>query len=74
MKRIDVSKKGDRWVGQTNGRTVAQGYTKAEAVKNTAKVAKADKEAVAVKIHKLDGKIQEERTYRSSADPRKSKG
>jgi hypothetical protein len=27
-----------------------------------------------VKIHKKDGKIQEERTYPRSADPRKSKG
>lgn len=27
-----------------------------------------------LKIHKQDGKIQEERTYPRSADPRKSKG
>jgi len=74
MKRIDVKKQGDGWVGQSDGRTVSKGETKAEAVKNTAQVAKADKDAVTVKIHKLDGRIQEERTYPSSADPRKSKG
>lgn len=74
MKRIDVSKKGDKWVGQTGGRTVSQGKTKDEAVRNTAKVAKADKQPVTVKIHKVDGKIQEERTYPGSADPRNSKG
>jgi len=27
-----------------------------------------------LKVHKLDGKIQEERTYPRSKDPRKSKG
>ena len=74
MKRIDVTKKGEQWVGQTNGQTVSRGNTKAEAVKNTAKVAKADKAPVTVKIHKADGKIQEERTYPGSADPKKSKG
>jgi len=74
MKRIDVTKQGDQWVGKSNGRTVSHGDTKAEAVKNTAKAAKADKEPVTVKIHKVDGKIQEERTYPGSADPKKSKG
>lgn len=73
-KRIDVTKQGQKWVGQSNGATVSRGSTKAEAVKNTAKVAKADKEPVTVKIHKVDGKIQQERTYPGSADPKKSKG
>lgn len=31
-------------------------------------------EPVSVKIHKIDGKIQEERTYPKSSDPRKTKG
>lgn len=74
MKRIDVSKQGEKWVGKSGGRQVSQGRTKEQAVKNTAKVAKADKQPVTVKIHKVDGKIQEERTYPGSADPGKSKG
>ena len=74
MKRIDVSKQGDKWVGKSGGQQVSQGKTKEKAVQNTAKVAKADKQAVTVKIHKVDGKIQEERTYPGSADPSKSKG
>lgn len=75
MKRIDVVKKGSGWVGQTkSGQAVAKAPTKAEAVKKTAKVAKADPQPVTVKIHKLDGKIQEERTYPRAADPRGSKG
>jgi hypothetical protein len=74
MKRIDVVKKANKWVGETKQGVVSQGKTKAEAIKNTAKVAKADPAPVSVKIHKEDGKIQEERTYPSSADPHKSKG
>jgi hypothetical protein len=75
MKRIDVVKKDNGWVGKTpGGETVSRGRTKDQAVRNTAKVAKADKAAVSVKIHKVDGKIQEERTYPRKADPTRSKG
>jgi hypothetical protein len=74
MKRNDVVKKGDGWVGESGGKVVSRGETKDEAVHNTAKVAKADTEPVTVKIHNVDGKIQEERTYPRSADPRTSKG
>ncbi len=74
MKRIDVVKKGDGWVAQTGGKTVVSAPTKAEAVKKTAATARADKNAVTVKIHKQDGKLQEERTYPRAADPPRSKG
>lgn len=74
MKRIDVEKQNNQWVAKTGGETVAKAPTKAEAVKKTAAVAKASPEAVTVKIHKMDGRIQEERTYPRSADPKKSKG
>lgn len=74
MKRIDVVKKGDGWVGQSGGKTVSIGDTKEEAVRATARVAKADLNPVTVKIHKEDGRIQEERTYPSGADPKRRKG
>jgi hypothetical protein len=74
MKRIDVVKRGDRWIGESAKQTVASGRTKEEAVRNTARVAKADPGDVTVKIHKTNGRIQEERTYPRSADPRRSKG
>jgi hypothetical protein len=74
MKRIDVVKKGDQWVAESNKQVVAKAPTKESAVKKTAEAARADRNAVTVKIHKVDGKIQEERTYPRSADPRKSKG
>jgi hypothetical protein len=76
MKRIDVVKKYDQWVGESGGRTVrgTRAPRKDEAVRNTARVAKADSQPVTVKIHKENGRIQEERTYPRKADPRRSKG
>lgn len=74
MKRIDVVKKGSGWVGESGGKVVSRAPTKVKAVQKTAKVAKADPKPVSVKIHKVNGRIQEERTYPRSADPRGSKG
>jgi Uncharacterized protein conserved in bacteria (DUF2188) len=74
VKRIDVVKKGDDWVAESEGKTVAQAPVKTDAVQATAEVAKASSESVTVKIHKENGRIQEERTYPRSADPRSSKG
>jgi hypothetical protein len=74
MKRIDVVKKGDGWVAEGGGRRVASGSTKVEAVRRTAHAARRDPAAVTVKIHKQNGRIQEERTYPQAADPRASTG
>jgi hypothetical protein len=74
MKRVDITKKGEEWVAKSGNDTVAKAPTKEEAVKRTAKAARAMPEAVSVKIHKVDNTIQEERTYPRKADPRKSKG
>ena len=76
MKRIDVVKKKDGWAGQSGGRTVpnTKAPTKDKAVKKVAAAAKKDPQPVSVRIRKTDGKIQEERTYPRSADPRRSKG
>lgn len=75
MKRIDVVKKGNQWVAEAPGKkVVASAPTKEAAVKKTAAIARKDPDAVSVKIHKVDNKFQEERTYPRKADPRKSKG
>jgi hypothetical protein len=76
MKRIDIVKKPDGWAGESGGRTVpnTKATTKTETVQKVAAAAKKSNEPVSVRIHKLDGKIQEERTYPRSADPRSSKG
>jgi Uncharacterized protein conserved in bacteria (DUF2188) len=76
MKRIDIVKKRDGWAGESGGRTLrgTKAPTKAQTIKKVAAAAKTDPQAVSVRIHKTDGKFQEERTYPRSADPRKSKG
>lgn len=76
MKRMDIVKKGDEWKAESKGRTVpgTKASRKADAVKQTAAKARAESEPVSVRIHKENGRIQEERTYPRSADPRRSKG
>jgi Uncharacterized protein conserved in bacteria (DUF2188) len=76
MKRIDVVKSDQGWRGESGGQTVrgTKAPTKAEAVKQTAQVARKAPEPVSVKIHNQNGRIGEERTYPSSADPHSSKG
>jgi hypothetical protein len=76
VKRMDVVKKNEQWRAESKGRAVpgTSAPRKADAIKKTAEKAKASPEAVTVKIHKENGRIQEERTYPRKADPRKSKG
>jgi Uncharacterized protein conserved in bacteria (DUF2188) len=76
MKRIDVVKKGNEWRDESNGRAVpgTRAPRKDEAVKATAGIAKAAHEPVSVRIHKENGRFQEERTYPRKADPPSSKG
>jgi hypothetical protein len=73
VKRIDVVKKGNGWV-ETGNKVVARATNKDDAVRKTARVARADAQSVTVKIHKESGRIQEERTYPGKADPPSSKG
>jgi hypothetical protein len=76
MKRMDVVKTGDGWRAESGGQTVrgTKAPTKVETVQGTAAAARKAPEPVTVKIHKENGRIQEERTYPSSADPPRSKG
>jgi hypothetical protein len=76
MKRIDVEKTKDGWRGASGGQTVrgTKAPTKAETVRQTAEVARKAPEPVSVKIHKENGRFQEERTYPRKADPPGSKG
>lgn len=76
MDKIDVVKTDNGWAGKLNGRTVpnTKAPTKAETVKKVTGAAKARSAATSVRIHKADGKLQEERTYPRTADPRKTPG
>lgn len=63
MKQIEIVKKGDRWVAESTSGVIAKTKTKQAAVRRAATTAKADKQSVYVRIHKANGRIQEERTY-----------
>lgn len=74
MENWHLSKKGDKWVAAKGAQVKASAPDKETAIRRTAKAATSERRPVSVKIHKLDGKFQEERTYPRSADPRGSKG
>ncbi len=74
MKRIDVVKSGNKWVARSGRNQLASAPTKQQVVRTTAQTARNDPEDVSVRIHKLNGQVQEERTYPRRADPRRSKG
>jgi hypothetical protein len=75
LRRIDVVKHRNRWVAQTkSGRTYASGTTKKAVVRKTATKARNATRPTTVRIHGRDGRIQEERTYPRSFDPRSRRG
>lgn len=78
MKNYDLAKDGDSWKlkaqGADRASKVFNDMTKTEATRAAAEFAKKQPEAVSLKIHKENGRIQEERTYPGSADPKRSKG
>lgn len=66
--------KNENWdLKNGSGKTVKSFDLKSDATKGGA-LADAIGGPGSVRIHKVDGKIQEERTFPGSADPRKSKG
>lgn len=74
MDNYHITKDGDKWKLQKEGNTKPSktADTKAEMIKQTQGFM-ADKQG-SVKIHKVDGKFQEERTYPRKDDPKSSKG
>ncbi|MBU4530573.1 MAG: DUF2188 domain-containing protein [Desulfomicrobium sp.] len=70
------NEKKDRWDLTKDGasRPTATFDKKAEATKGGALEKAVGKAGGSVKIQKVDGKFQEERTYPRSADPKKSPG
>ena len=69
-KTYHVTKTNDGWQGKLEGgqRASIIGGTKADVVKKTIELAK-NQENSSVRIHKTDGKIQEERTNPKKTDP-----
>lgn len=74
MDNYHITKDDDQWKLQKQGgsRATLVADTKQEAIDKTREFM--DDKTASVKIHKEDGKIQEERTYQRSDDPSESKG
>lgn len=74
MDNYHITKNGDKWnlTKEGNERASKSADTKKEIIERT-KDFMSDKTG-SVKIHKEDGKIQEERTYQRKDDPKYSKG
>jgi len=74
LDKFHLTKKGNEWKleKENSNRAVVKADTKAEAVQKMREYMQTHEGSV--RIHKEDGKIQEERTYPRSKDPRRSKG
>ena len=74
MDNYHVTKQGDKWHLKKEGaeRASKTAETKAEILKKTTEFM-SDKVG-SVKVHKVSGIIQEERTFQRKDDPRKTKG
>ncbi len=75
MDKYHVTKHPKGWGLKKEGakKAIKTTETKSEMMK-TIKGGGHSKTPSSVKIHKVDGKIQEERTYPRSSDPRSTKG
>lgn len=74
MDNYHVTKDGDKWklTKEGNERASKVAETKQEILQATRNYMQ-DKVG-SVKIHKVDGQFQEERTYPRAADPKKTRG
>lgn len=76
LDKYDLSKKDGSWTLKKQGSERASkvfGRNKQLAVSESAKMLK-NSDGASLRIHNLDGTIQEERTYPRAADPVRSKG
>jgi len=74
MDNYHITKDGDQWKlkKETAKRATEVANTKKKIIKKTQEYIKTHEGSV--KIHKQDGKFQEERTYPKKKDPPESKG
>ncbi|WP_312820674.1 DUF2188 domain-containing protein [Kaistella carnis] len=75
MKNYHLTKKDNQWklTAEGNERASKVFETKKEGVQQSAEYLK-NNQGGSLKIHLENGKIQEERTYPKSSDPKESKG
>lgn len=74
MDNYHITKKDDQWRFQKEGskKSISNSDTKADAISKMRE--HMSSKTGSVKIHKENGRIQEERTYQRSDDPKKSPG
>ena len=74
MDNYHITHDGDRWVLREEGdkRALLEASTKEDIINETRDYMKL--RTASVKIHTLDGQIEEERTYPRDQDPRETKG
>ena len=76
MKNYHLTKDGENWkLKKENGTRATKVFegNKEDAIKQSAQFLKSN-EGGSLKIHKTNGRIQEERTYPKANDPSESKG
>lgn len=73
---LQYNEKKEKWDLQKDKseRVVKRFETKADATKGSTLKKAIGKDGGSVKIQKMDGKFQEERTYPGNADPKSSQG
>ena len=76
MKRYDLVHTDNKWKlhGKDSERASVVADTKEKAVHESVRMMKRQPVPVTLKIHKVDGTIEEERTFPRKADPRRSPG
>ena len=74
MKEISVVHRQEHWVAESRNQILLAADKKEDAVRLTVELARSLGEPVSVRIHRVDGKFQEERTYPRNADPPRSPG
>jgi len=74
MKEISVVHRQENWVAESGSEILLAADKKEDAVRLTVELARSLGEPVSVRIHRVDGQFQEERTFPRSADPSRSPG
>ena len=74
MKEISVVHRQEHWVAESGNEILLAADKKEDAVRLAVELARSLGEPVSVRIHRVDGQFQEERTFPRSADPSRSPG
>jgi hypothetical protein len=69
MKEISVVHRQEHWVAESGNEILLAADKKEDAVRLAVELARSLGEPVSVRIHRSDGRFQEEHTYPRGADP-----